>query len=104
MANESLNFTINLNGNAYKGILQIDDAVEQVIKSVESASSGIKNFADTLIYFLSIKFRVLIGFLLCVNRNCNIMNGIIASKQAFKRFWKCCSFIRRFFSNKFNYF
>ena len=43
MENESLNFTINLNGNAYKGILQIDDAVEQVIKSVESASSGIKN-------------------------------------------------------------
>ena len=51
MANESLNFTINLNGNAYKGILQIDDAVEQVIKSVESASSGIKNFADTSLRF-----------------------------------------------------
>ena len=51
MANESLNFTINLNGNAYKGILQIDDAVEQVIKSVESASSGVKNFADTSLRF-----------------------------------------------------
>ena len=25
MANESLNFTINLNGNAYKGVLQLND-------------------------------------------------------------------------------
>ena len=27
MANETLNFTINLNGNAYKGVLQLNDAV-----------------------------------------------------------------------------
>lgn len=39
MSNQSVTFTINLGGNAYKGVLQLDNAVEQVIGSVKNATS-----------------------------------------------------------------
>ena len=38
MSNQSVTFTINLGGNAYKGVLQLDNAVEQVIGSVKNAT------------------------------------------------------------------
>ena len=38
MSNQSVNFTINLGGNAYKGMLQLDNAVEQVLGSVKEAT------------------------------------------------------------------
>ena len=54
MANESLNFTINLNGNAYKGILQIDDSLKGVLNSVDSARSAFKKLRDASVRFDSI--------------------------------------------------
>lgn len=39
MSNQSVTFTINLGGNAYKGVLQLDNAVEQVVGSVKNATS-----------------------------------------------------------------
>lgn len=54
MANESLNFTINLNGNAYKGILQIDDSLKGVLNSVDSARSAFKKLGDASVRFDSI--------------------------------------------------
>lgn len=36
MANETLNFTINLNGNAYKGVLQLNDAISRITDSVKT--------------------------------------------------------------------
>ena len=50
MANETLNFTINLNGNAYKGVLQLNDVLEELV------------------------FAVFVGFRFFVNRNINVMN------------------------------
>ena len=46
MSNQSVTFTINLGGNAYKGVLQLDNAVEQVIGSVKNATS-VTNLAET---------------------------------------------------------
>lgn len=54
MANETLNFTINLNGNAYKGILQIDDSLKGVLNSVDSARSAFKKLGDASVRFDSI--------------------------------------------------
>ena len=34
MANETLIFTINLNGNAYKGVLQVNDVLEELVFAV----------------------------------------------------------------------
>lgn len=34
MSNNSINFTINLNGNAYKGVLQVNDVLEELIFAV----------------------------------------------------------------------
>ena len=39
MSNQSVTFTINLGGDAYKGVLQLDNAFEQVIGSVKNATS-----------------------------------------------------------------
>ncbi len=70
MSNNSINFTINLNGNAYKGILQIDNAVEQVIKSVESAKNSLQSIGSSAVFFNNISeavnkatgaFRSLVG-------------------------------------------
>ena len=38
MSNPSVTFTINLGGTAYKGMLQLDNAVEQVLGSVKEAT------------------------------------------------------------------
>lgn len=38
MSNQSVTFNINLGGNAYKGVLQLDNAVEQVLGSVKEAT------------------------------------------------------------------
>ncbi len=38
MSNQSVTFTINLGGTAYKGMLQLDNAVEQVLGSVKEAT------------------------------------------------------------------
>jgi hypothetical protein len=40
MANETLNFTINLNGNAYKGVLHLGDAISEVTKGIKKAKSS----------------------------------------------------------------
>ncbi len=63
MANETLNFTINLNGNAYKGVLQVNDVLEELV------------------------FAVFVGFRFFVNRNINVMNIITEGRyiQAIKR-------------------
>ena len=34
MANNSINFTINLNGNAYKGVLHLGDVLEELVFAV----------------------------------------------------------------------
>lgn len=54
MASNTLNFTINLNGNAYKGILQIDDSLKGVLNSVDSARSAFKKLGDASVRFDSI--------------------------------------------------
>ncbi|MEG1574388.1 MAG: phage tail tape measure protein [Bacteroidales bacterium] len=51
MADNTVNFTLNLNGNAYNGILQLDDAVKKVVESVGDASSGFKKMATYALRF-----------------------------------------------------
>lgn len=46
MSSESINFTINLNGNAYKGVLNLGNAVENVVHSANKASSVLERFGD----------------------------------------------------------
>lgn len=66
MSNNSIKFTIDLNGNAYKGILQIDDSLKGVLNSVDSARSAFKKLGDasvrfegmTLIYFTTPIYRI----------------------------------------------
>ena len=43
MANESVKFTIELGGNAYSGVAQLDSAVQQVVKSVNK-ENGLFNW------------------------------------------------------------
>ena len=54
MANETLNFTINLNGNAYKGILQIDNSLKGVLNSIDNAKDSFKKFGDYSVRLSSI--------------------------------------------------
>ena len=51
MSNQSVTFTINLGGNAYKGVLQLDNAVEQVIGSVQNATSVFDKFGKSALNF-----------------------------------------------------
>ncbi|NLK47095.1 MAG: phage tail tape measure protein [Treponema sp.] len=46
-----VNFTINIDGNAYKGVLELNDAVEKVTSSVESATSGFKKLGANALRF-----------------------------------------------------
>ena len=54
MANETLNFSINLNGNAYKGILQIDNSLKGVLNSIDNAKDSFKKFGDYSVRLSSI--------------------------------------------------
>lgn len=51
MQTNSVNFTINIGGNAYKGVLELNDAVEKVINSVDGATSGFKKLGSTALAF-----------------------------------------------------
>ena len=70
MASNTLNFTINLNGNAYKGVLQLNDSIANVVKNVEEASSVFKQLGTSSIFLNNISdavdkatgaFRSLVG-------------------------------------------
>ena len=54
MANESVNFTINLGGNAYSGVVQLDNAVQGVMNSVKQATSWFDKLGNTAFYFESL--------------------------------------------------
>ena len=73
MSNQSVNFTINLGGNAYKGMLQLDNAVEQVLGSVKEATGVLDKLGKDAFNFdvitnaiekVSGAFDVLVGTLL----------------------------------------
>lgn len=51
MSSESINFTINLNGNAYKGVLDFGNAVENVVHSADKASSVFKKWGNAAFVF-----------------------------------------------------
>ena len=70
MSNNTLNFTINLNGNAYEGVLQLNDAVSKITGSVKSAQSSFDKIGHSMIILNSISdilnkatgaFRSLVG-------------------------------------------
>ena len=54
MANESVKFTIELGGNAYSGVAQLDSAVQQVVKSVNKANGLFKQLGNTAFMFESV--------------------------------------------------
>ena len=54
MANESVKFTIELGGNAYSGVAQLDSAVQQVVKSVNKATGLFKQLGNTAFMFESV--------------------------------------------------
>lgn len=51
MANNSINFTINLNGNAYEGVLQLNDAISEIVKGVDNATSSFKRIGTKAFHF-----------------------------------------------------
>ena len=51
MSNQSVTFTINLGGNAYKGVLQLDNAVEQVLGTVKDATNAFDRFGKNALNF-----------------------------------------------------
>lgn len=51
MSNQSVTFTINLGGNAYKGVLQLDNAVEQVLGTVKDATNAFDKFGKNALNF-----------------------------------------------------
>lgn len=53
MANETVKFTITLDGNAYSGVVQLDNAVQGVVKSVKQATSWFDRFGNTAFMFES---------------------------------------------------
>ncbi|NLK47108.1 MAG: tape measure protein [Treponema sp.] len=46
-----VNFTINIDGNAYKGMVDLNDSVEKVTQSVENATSGFKKLGANALRF-----------------------------------------------------
>lgn len=54
MAIESVKFTIELGGNAYSGVAQLDSAVQQVVKSVNKATGLFKQLGNTAFMFESV--------------------------------------------------
>lgn len=54
MANESVKFTIELGGNAYSGVAQLDSVVQQVVKSVNKANGLFKQLGNTAFMFESV--------------------------------------------------
>lgn len=54
MANETVKFTIELGGNAYSGVAQLDNAVQQVVTSVNKANGLFKQLGNTAFMFESI--------------------------------------------------
>ena len=54
MAIESVKFTIELGGNAYSGVAQLDSAVQQVVKSVNKANGLFKQLGNTAFMFESV--------------------------------------------------
>ena len=53
MANETVKFTIELGGNAYTGVVQLDNAVQGVMNSVKQATSWFDKFGNNAFYFES---------------------------------------------------
>ena len=54
MANETVKFTIELGGNAYSGVAKLDNAVQQVVTSVNKANGLFKQLGNTAFMFESI--------------------------------------------------
>lgn len=51
MSSESINFTINLNGNAYKGVLNLGNAVENVVGQVNQAKTAFEKIGSAALNF-----------------------------------------------------
>ena len=51
MSNQSVTFTINLGGDAYKGVLQLNDAIDQTIGNVKTATSLFDNLGKKAFNF-----------------------------------------------------
>ena len=51
---EKVSFVINLEGTAYKGVLQLDSAVKNIVDSVNAAQDGFKRIGN-FIYTQSAK-------------------------------------------------
>ena len=54
MSNESVNFTINIGGNAYSGVVQLDNAVQGVMNSVQQATSWFDKLGNSAFMFESL--------------------------------------------------
>lgn len=54
MANETVKFTIELGGNAYSGVVQLDNAVQGVMHSVKQATSLFDKLGNNAFYFESL--------------------------------------------------
>ena len=95
MSNQSVNFTINLGGNAYKGMLQLDNAVEQVLGSVKEATGVLDKLGKDAFNFdvitnvvekVSGAFDVLVGTSLDFGqRQANLQTLLNGDAQATER-------------------
>ena len=54
MSNESVNFTINIGGNAYSCVVQLDNAVQGVMNSVQQATSWFDKLGNSAFMFESL--------------------------------------------------
>ena len=54
MANEAVKFTIELGGNAYSGVVQLDNAVQQIVQSVNKANGLFKQLGNAAFMFESL--------------------------------------------------
>lgn len=51
MSNNSINFTINLNGNAYKGVLQLNDAISKVTSGIKDTNTFFERISTKAFHF-----------------------------------------------------
>ena len=51
MSNNSINFTINLNGNAYEGVLQLNDAISKVTSGIKDTNTFFERISTKAFHF-----------------------------------------------------
>lgn len=77
MANESVKFTIELGGNAYSGVVQLDNAVRQVVKTASQAKTSFQSLGNAYA-----ALEMLVG---TVDRISGVFDSLVGSSLAFEQ-------------------